>query len=341
MTEIVLAFGPLATEDHVARVQQCFPDARVHALPFDVDHGLRAQLSSDPFDPALRAQLPEPSPELRSALATADVLFALDGPADLAALAPRLRLIQAIGSGVRQWLACDLDASRTTLCNSAGLSAPAISEWVLGQLLRVLKQTDLVSEQQRAHRWQPVFGDQLAGRRMAVVGLGEIGKAVATRAAAFGVEVHGIRRTPGTPPAGVATLTHPDHLLDVISGCDLVIGCLPGSTETDDIFDAEAFAAMPNGAIFVNVGRGSSVDEDALMAALRSGNLRAACLDVTRQEPLPSDSELWDCPNLHLSPHSSSSPMALLDGVFARLLTNIEALRQGAAFEHPVDLTSL
>lgn len=338
---MLLGFGPLSGEERAAEVAARVPGTTVRSVPYDVSHEARTAAGAAPFDPAARALLAEPTDAQREAFAAAEVLLALDGPAGLGALAPNLRLVQTVGSGVGQWRACDLDPDRVAVCNAAGLTAPAIAEWVLGQVLRVLKRIDRVAELQRERRWQQTFGEQLSGRRMAVVGLGEIGSAVAVRAAAFGVEVHGVRRTPGEPPAGVTRLHHPDALADVLARCDLVVGCLPGAPGTEDVFDAAAFAAMPVGTIFVNVGRGSSVVEPDLVEALRSGHLRAACLDVTRVEPVPEDSDLWDCPRLHLSPHSAAAPGALLVGVWERFLLNLAAHVEGRPLQHRVRLADL
>jgi phosphoglycerate dehydrogenase-like enzyme len=157
-----------------------------------------------------------------------------------------------------------------------------------------------------------------------VVGLGAIGTTVAERAGALGMRVLAVRRRPvadgGSP---VEEAVGPDRLHDVLGRVDAVVVCAPATPDTQDLFDSAAFAAMRPGAVFCNVARGSLVDEAALLDALRSGHLGAAVLDVTREEPLPADSPLWDAPNLRLSPHSSASLDHYLESVFDLFADNL------------------
>ena len=110
---------------------------------------------------------------------------------------------------------------------------------------------------------------------------------------------------------------------------DVVVTAVPAGGESDDLFDEAMFAAMRPGCTFINVGRGNAVDEDALMAALNSGHLRAAAIDVARQEPLPADSPLWDTPNLYISPHASISQEGYMGRIWALFLDNLEAFEAG------------
>jgi phosphoglycerate dehydrogenase-like enzyme len=175
---------------------------------------------------------------------------------------------------------------------------------------------------------------------VAVIGLGAIGCEIAWRCAGVGMKVIGVRRTPcrpGEEPKGVSAVYAPEQLSAVVGQATVVVNALPASPETDALFNESVFAAMAPGCVFMNVGRGSSVDEDALVAALRSGHLRAAALDVTRQEPLPPDSPLWDVPNLYLSPHSSPSPEGYMNRLWALFLENLEAYRAGRPLRNKVE----
>jgi phosphoglycerate dehydrogenase-like enzyme len=283
----------------------------------------------------------ELSRELRDALAAAEVMLTLNAPLDLPALAPQLRWIQAIGSGVGQFVPSRLPDGGITLTNAAGIGAAPIAEWVLARILAVYKRLDEHAAQQRAHVWQEALGALLEGRVAVVVGLGAIGTAVATRLRAFGVHVIGVRKTwtPGATAPEVDELAGPEQLHDILGRAHVVVLAAPGTAANENMFDAEAFAAMRPRALFVNVARGSLVDEDALTAALRSGHLRAAAIDVTREEPLPPDSPLWETPNLAISPHSSASADRYLERVTELFYDNLERYVSGRELRNVVDLS--
>jgi phosphoglycerate dehydrogenase-like enzyme len=146
----------------------------------------------------------------------------------------------------------------------------------------------------------------LAGSRVLLVGLGGLGREIARRLAALGVEVWGVRRSDAAAPEGVARLVRPDELLDALGQAAALVVAAPSTAETRRMIGAAELAALPRGAIVVNIARGTLLDEAALVDALRSGHLGGAALDVTEVEPLPPDSPLWDLPNVLLSPHKMS-----------------------------------
>src|SRR5262249_14490564 len=160
---------------------------------------------------------------LRDALAEAEVMLTLNAPLDLPALAPRLRWVQAIGSGVGQFVPSRLPDGGITLTNAAGIGAVPIAEWVLARSLAIYQQLHEHAEQQRAHVWQESFGALLEGRTAVVVGLGAIGTAVATRLRAFGVHVIGVRRTAGATPPEVDELVGTDQLHAVLGRAHVVV----------------------------------------------------------------------------------------------------------------------
>jgi phosphoglycerate dehydrogenase-like enzyme len=143
----------------------------------------------------------------------------------------------------------------------------------------------------------------------------------------LGMRVSGVRRTPAAHPA-CEEVVGPERLHEVLAHADVVVSTVPATSETVDLFDARAFAAMKPGTTFCNVARGSVVDEDALVAALRNGHLRAAILDVVRNEPLPDDSALWSVPNLVLSPHSAVAT-DWHDGLFGLITENLTRWIEG------------
>lgn len=319
MTHLVVLFPPELDRDQLARLERAAPGLRVTVATYvesteTRNARVRGQAPPDPG--------PGPSRGVVEALATADVVLAWDVPPDLRALAPHLRWVQAITAGVDHYGGGDWDG--VTVTTAAGVAAGPIAEFVMGRLLAVYKRFDELAELQRRHEWTASFGRVVEGRTMAVVGLGAIGTAVADRAAAFGMHVLGVRRDPRRPaPDSVAEVHGTDALPQVLARADAVVVCAPATAATRGLFGADAFAAMRRGAWFCNVSRGSLVDEDALVAALRSGRLGAAAIDVARHEPLPADSELWDTPNLHISPHSAASLERYMDSLIDLLADNL------------------
>jgi phosphoglycerate dehydrogenase-like enzyme len=203
----------------------------------------------------------------------------------------------------------------------------------------VWKEFAALDEAQARKEWAPRFGSTVAGLTLGVIGLGAIGTEVARRARAFGMTVIGIRRSyaPGQHHEAADELRGDADLLDVLPRCDAVVACAPATPETENLFDARAFAAMKPGAVFCNVGRGALVDETALIDALTAGELRAAILDVTRTEPLPADDALWSAPNLYLSPHCSASQDRYVDALLALFGDNLERRLDGRTMHNVVD----
>ncbi len=284
---------------------------------------------------------PEISDDVRAAWALTHVVFGMDLPADTAELFPQLRWFQGTTAGVDQFDLAELAGMGTRLSTASGVGAVSIAEFVMARLLQVYKHIRTLDRQQADRDWTVRFGDEVAGRTIGVIGLGAIGREVARRARAFGMTVLATRASagPGDGDPDVDEL-HPAADLDAVLGrCDVVVAAVPSNASTDNLFDAGRFAAMRDGTVFCNVGRGAHVDEPALIDALHSGRLRAAVLDVTRIEPLPADDPLWDIPEVYLSPHSSVSLDRYADNVKALALDNLRRFLRGEELRNEVDLT--
>jgi len=270
---------------------------------------------------------PVVDPEIAAALATvegvsevatpplADVAAALAGVEVLVAfqwqdewLVPGLRWIQSVSAGTDQFPLDDLQDAGVVLTSAVGIHDVQVSEHAFGLLLGLTRGIGLAVRRQadRVWRWPPVV--DLAGMTLGVLGLGVIGETVAERGKAFGMNVVGTKRSP-VGYSGVADeVFGPEGTLEVFQRSDAVIVTLPGSVETTDLVGAAELEALAGG-FFVNVGRGSVVDQDALTEALASGSLRGAGLDVFQEEPLPEDSPLWDMSNVIVTPHlAGTSP---------------------------------
>ena len=313
----------------------------VLTTPFEIEHELRTAMEQDPFSDELRARAPELTDEQRDAFARAEVVFTLDVPMDLPPKAPRLRWVQCIGSGVGQYVAARLPDGDVVLTNGAGIAAVPIAEWVLARTLQIIKRLPEHDANARAQTWKMALGGNLSGRTIGIVGLGAIGREAARRFRAFGVHLLGVRRswTPGAADADVDELFGPDALTEVVARSDVVVLAAPGSDENENLFDEALFAEMRPGSIFVNVARGTLVDEAALVRALETGQLSAAAIDVARQEPLPPDNPLWSAPNLFVSPHSSASGERYAERAFDLFCDNLARYVAGEPLRNVVDLT--
>jgi phosphoglycerate dehydrogenase-like enzyme len=211
------------------------------------------------------------------------------------AVMPQLRVIQLLSAGVDPWL--PLVPEGVVLCNGRGVHGISTAELAVGGLLSLLRGLPDYRADQLAHRWSPTReGPDLDGRRVLLIGAGEIAQAVAAAVEVFGAETTLVART---ARAGVHTMA---DLPGLLPEHDVVVLALPYTAETDHLVDAAFLAAMPDGAILVNVARGRIVDTDALLAELTRERL-SAFLDVVDPEPLPEDHPLWDAPNVLLTPH--------------------------------------
>jgi phosphoglycerate dehydrogenase-like enzyme len=273
----------------------------------------------------------------RTALGRIEVALTLDLPDDLGAIAPALRWVQAIGAGVDH-LEPKVASTPVRLTTNGGSNAIGIAEFVMARILEHYKPLAEIAELQREHTWAPRYGRQLAGTTVALLGFGPINQAVAARAIAFGMRVLVVRRTPGDPPPGVADVVGADGLLSTLSAADVVIAAMPETPETTGMIGSAELASMRPGAFFCNVGRGSLVDEIALIEALESGHLGGAAIDVASAEPLPADNPLWDAPRLHISAHCSSVPSAMFPEVHRLFRENLARYLAGQPLASEVDV---
>ena len=251
--------------------------------------------------------------------------------------AARLRWIQAAWAGVDGLLFPELVESDVVLTNARGVFDEAIAEYVVGLMLLFAKDLIGVVDRQRRREWRRRDAELLSGRHLLIVGVGGIGRAIGRLASALGMQVRGVgRRT--RPDDGVFDVVlGADELLGALPWADYVVDALPATDATRHLFGANAFEAMNPWARFVNVGRGSTVDQVALVAALRTGEIGAAALDVFEEEPLPEDSPLWEMPNVIVSPHVSGDFGGWREGVVELFVENLERFLTGAPLRNVVD----
>jgi phosphoglycerate dehydrogenase-like enzyme len=233
---------------------------------------------------------------------------------------PNLRLVQTLNAGYEQWLP-PLPRG-VMLSNGRGAHGGSSAEWVVAALLTIYRELGTFAKHQSEGVWRPKDTDTLMGKRVVVLGAGDLAVNLAARLTPFETEVTlvGRRARPG-----VHALTDIDGLLP---GADVVVAMLPGDESTRHLIDAGFLAKLRDGAVVVNAGRGGTVDTQALLAELTSGRLRAA-LDVTDPEPLPNDHPLWSAPGLLLTPHVAGSTAGVWERAWAVALRQIDVFAGG------------
>lgn len=252
--------------------------------------------------------------------------------------APNLRWVYTPSAGIEYMDLGVLRQRGITLTNAAGVHAIPIAEWVMLYLLTHVKKAWALHSYARDQWWETEQTklDELHGKTMAILGLGGIGRETARRAKAFGMRVIGSRRTP-QPTPDVEWVVGDDDWRSVLPEADVLVIATPSTPRTRGMVDAAALALLKPGAFLVNVGRGNVVDTPALIAALESGRLAGAGIDVAPIEPLPVDHPLWDAPNIWITPHvTSSSPNGRARSM-RLFLDNLHRFRAGEPLHQSVD----
>lgn len=264
--------------------------------------------------------------------------------------APALRWVQLDTSGADHVRGTPLWGSDVVITSIGGISPRPIAEYVIAALLALAHRLPRAAAGQRGHEW-PSTAERWAwyrpvhvpGSRMAVVGYGSLGRSVARAARAFGIDVTGVRRGGSArsyddEPGGIDVVTA-ERLDDALATADWVVVCVPRTPETTHLIGAAQFASMKPGAHLINVARGGVVDEDAMLAALDSGRLAGAVLDVFDQEPLPPGSPLWEHPGVLLTPHISGLASDYEQQVRLLFRDNLARYLEGRPLRNVIDRT--
>jgi phosphoglycerate dehydrogenase-like enzyme len=252
------------------------------------------------------------------------------GPAstlDILAQMPSLRVVQTLTAGVDDVLAHLPDG--VTLCNAAGVHDASTAELAVGLAIAELRGFPGFVRAQDQGAWLHARHDALADRRVVLLGAGSVGSAIADRLRPFEVDLTVVARNARDGVRGVSDLPL------LLPTADIVILAVPYSTDTHHLVDAPFLAALPDGALVVNVARGPVVDTDALLAELTAGRLRAA-LDVTDPEPLPEGHPLWTAPNVLITPHVGGDTSAFLPRAWRLLQSQLDRLAAGQPLDNVV-----
>ena len=282
------------------------------------------------------------SPEaLGLALEDADVMLGWNFRAnDLQAAWPnarRLRWIHWCGAGVDALLFPELVASDVTVTNARGIFDRPMAEYALGLILAMAKGFRRSFDAQAERRWDYRQAERIEGRPALVVGAGSIGRTIAGALRDAGLEVTLMGRTARDGDPAFGHVRGIDELNTELTKADFVILVPPLTDSTRGLFGREQFRAMRAGGRVINLGRGALMDESALLDALGSGTIAGAASDVFAEEPLPSDSPLWDAPNFIVSPHMSGDFIDHHAAMSAQFFDNFSAYEAGQPLRNVVD----
>jgi phosphoglycerate dehydrogenase-like enzyme len=300
-------------------------------LPDSIDLELDPPDGVSPVRYSVHAPIPDEHTD-----ATALVVWGNPAPQlrDAAARLSALRWVQTLAAGPDAVLAAGFGPD-VVITTGRGLHSLTVAEHALALVLAAARRVNLLVRAQVGHRWAGELGGiqpirepdsfrTLRDAHVVIWGFGAIGATLAPYLAALGARVTGVARTAGDRD-GVPVVTR-DDLPDVLPGTDVLIMILPATPDTARVLDGRLLGLLPRRAWVVNVGRGTTVDEAALLSAVRAGRLGGAALDVFETEPLPSDSPLWDEPNVIVSPHAAGGRPI---GAASLIAENLAALRTG------------
>jgi phosphoglycerate dehydrogenase-like enzyme len=281
---------------------------------------------------------PEQEARFTELVAGADAVlgFPREAPAGIAWVvrtAPNLRFLQATFAGAGQQIRAakltEDELTRVLFASTAGIHSTPLAEWSIFGILAFTKSLPRLLDDKARKNWAEHYPtEELPGKTLLVVGMGAIGREVTRLGEAFGMRVHGVRRSDG-----------PERLRELIPEADAIVVALPLTEETRGLIDHDTIGRMKQDAIFVNVGRGAVVDEDALVDALRTGRLRGAALDVFAEEPLPESSPLWELDNVIVSPHTAALSVKENERVVQRFAENLRRYLAGEELLGRIDTT--
>ena len=253
--------------------------------------------------------------------------------------ASKLQWIHSVSAGVEGLLFPELIEHPVTLTNGRGAFKRSLAEFVIAGAMYFAKNMPRLLSDQKAHKWEQFYMEELYGKTMGIVGYGEIGRAAAEKAKAFGMKVLALRRRPelsSNDPLVDRVYAH-SELHQMLAESDYIVVAAPNAPGTLGLIGEAEFAVMKPNAVIMNVGRGPVIDERAMIQALRTNKIRGAALDVFDQEPLPAEHPLFDLPNVLLSPHSGDRVTGWLEIAVEVFLANFERFEKGEPLLNVVD----
>ncbi len=291
--------------------------------------------------PQVEFVLADTAEEITAQAADAEAAFGPINSSQLQA-APNIRWIQASSAGV-EWMpnVPELGERGITVCNTRGAHATTIAEHTMGMLVFLTRGFGPLHKAQQRHEWGVPEGTRLVGLvglKMGIVGLGNIGRQIARRAAAFDMDVSAVDVNPMEKPDYVKDLQLMDGMPALLRDSDVVVVTVPITAQTRGMIGPDELALLKQDAFFIVISRGGIIDEPTLIRMLEEGKLAGAALDVAATEPLPADDPLWDAPNLFITPHSSPSSVQTTSNVRHIMRENLKRFLNGEPLQNTVGI---
>lgn len=274
-----------------------------------------------------------------ASLANVTGLIGWHFPTDLFSQMPELRWIQFISVGVDEWTENELISPHVVVTNTKGLYADSVADYIMWSLLTMTRKFDVILRAQAKRRWHQVSGPSLKDKTMGIIGVGNVGCALAKRAAAFEIKTIGIvsERANETQEKLVDEIIPVGDLKKVIGELDILAICVPLTTVTKRLLDSDMIANMKPGAYLINSSRGEIVDNGAVVAALNSDKLAGAAMDVFDKEPLSRWDSLWKTRNLLITPHIAAITDEYRNRVGELICQNVDSFSSGMQLLNVVD----
>ena len=271
----------------------------------------------------------------------AAVIFYWSGPGALLRTvflaSPHVRWIHSRAAGIDSLLFPELIQSDIPMTNGTGVFSRSLGEFALAAILYFAKDLRRMLRNQDAGRWEQFDVEEIAGRTVGIVGYGDIGRVVAERVHAMGMQVLALKRhPPAAPDPLIDRFYKPEEMAVMLGQCDYVVVSAPLTPETRHMLSDAQFAAMKPSAALINIGRGPVVDQTALMRALAEKKIRGAALDVFEQEPIPAGDPIWSLDNILISPHCADHTKDWLDDAMRFFLKQYERFVKGEPLENVV-----
>ena len=280
--------------------------------------------------PALQFALFHGAAEVTGDLSGVDVMimFGIELRDHMLRGAPRLKWIQSLATGVDHFLRCPALKPDVLITSGRGIHGAPMREQVVYMMMAVSRDAGRQAEDHQHRIWHRRLWSTLHGKTAAIVGTGVVGAAVGEILMAFGMRVIGVSRTP-RPEQGFDEMMPMEGLQEAAARADYLVNVLPATPANLNLFDGAVFAAMKPSAYYISAGRGQTVDEAALFAALSERRIAGAALDVFRTEPLPPDSPFWKLPNVFITPHVGGYIVEYEDFIMPLILDNMRAFLAG------------
>jgi D-2-hydroxyacid dehydrogenase (NADP+) len=280
--------------------------------------------------PALQFALFHKAAEVDSDLAEIDVMimFGIELRDFMLSGAPKLKWIQSLATGVDHFLRSPSLKPDVLITSGRGIHGPPMREQVIYMMMGVSRDVVRLAGDQKAHFWERRLWSTLHGKTAVIAGTGIVGGAIGEALKALGMRVIGVSRTP-RKEAGFDEMIATENLADAAPRADYLINMLPASSDNLDIFNAKIFGAMKPSAYYISAGRGQTVDEGALLAALRENKIAGAALEVFKTEPLPKESPFWDLPNVFITPHVGGYVVEYEEFVMPSVVDNMRLFLAG------------